>query len=234
MAFNPIGSNRKPRSTLIFNSTECMMVYKNTLADSASLAGVSPTELVADLVNQTVAKTPEGQWVAHMMYMESKPCCMEAYQCIFSAIDEDATRAKRETRPIVQSFLAYTRKLGITIDSETKLVHHLREQWKSAAGYLVKKTDDLDADGNLRLENFLSIGHIIDNDNFSTPAAPMVTALLETWDLLNASPVTYRILLDLSRMGKPARRGIRENAADRVSLLKLIDDYYLDGKEETT
>lgn len=234
MALNPIGSNRKSRSTLIFNSTEYMMVYKNTLADSASLAGVSPTELVADLVNQTVAKTPEGQWVAHMMYMESKPCCMDAYQCIFSAIDEEATRANRETRPIVQNFLEYSRKVGIAIDSEAELVHHLREQWRSATGYLAKKTDDLDADGNLCLQNFLSISHIIDNDNFSTPAAPMVTALLEAWDLLNASPVTYRILLDLSRMGMPTRRGIRENAADRVALIKLIDKYYMDGREATT
>lgn len=50
MGENPVGSNNKYRTALIFKTVEDRNAFKNMLADLSRLAGVSPSEYVLSLV----------------------------------------------------------------------------------------------------------------------------------------------------------------------------------------
>ena len=233
MGFSPIGSNRKPRSTLIFKSSTELSLYKGVTSDLSDIRGASATETVLHLLLDAVATTREAQDIAKSMYATDDPSCREAYDLLFQELSAVGERG-RDARPLVESFLDWSLRLGLRIDVTGNRIHHLRDQWDSICRRLELEAAEGDPDAMLSASNARELERVFVCGGPIEPYYSHVNLVLGQWDALHEESRTYRFLIDLNEMAVATRQGAMETAQDRLALLRLADEYYTGGREEQT
>ena len=233
MGFSPIGSNRKPRSTLIFKSSTELSLYKGITSDLSETRGASATETVLQLLLDGVTTTREAQDIAKSMYAADGPSCREAYDLLFQELSAVGERG-RNARPLVESFLDWSLRLGLRIDITGDRIHHLRDQWDSICRRLELEASEGDPDAMIAAGNARELERVFSYGSPFEPYYSHVNLMLGQWNALHEESRTYRFLIDLNEMALATRRGAMETAQDRLALLRLADDYYLGGREEQT
>lgn len=233
MGLSPIGSNRKPRSSLIFRSKSDLSLYKGITGDLADARGTSATETVLQVLLGEVATTRKARDIARSMYAADAPTCREAYDLLFQELSAVGERG-RDARPLVESFLDYSLRLGLRIDTAGERIHHLLEQWDSICSYLEREASEGDPDTMIAASNARELERILTYGVGSEPYFSHINLILAQWDSLHGESRTYRCLIDLNEMALVTRQGAVETAEDRLALLRLADAYYLGGREAET
>lgn len=229
MGINPMGSNKKPRSTIIFVNKTDQQIYKNGIADVAEANRMSPSETVLSLVLDGVAKTERGQAVARTLYSSDSPSCLEAYASLFEELSALGERS-RDALPVIDSFLKYTLDYEACIDTTNPLVHHLGQQWDSVAEALEVACKNGEADTALAAKDARELVSVISYESAMQSFASLVSLIVDNFDVLRVHSCTYRVLNDLASLGFPTRRGVRETASTRLALLRTVDTYYAGGE----
>ena len=231
MGLSPIGSNRKPRSTLVFRSTIDQLMYKNGSADIAASLNLAPSDAVLFLVTEKLAATDEGRAIARTMYGDDNPSCMRAYQALYEYLSALGYPETHDAKSITDSFLRYALNMGISIDTTDERIVHLRNQWDSVCTAIEQEGKSGEIKLKLAAKNARELGTILDTQVPMQTIAPFISQILESWDVLKPFSCTYRALLDFAYMGFPTRPSHVETAETRLALLRLADEYYSDGEE---
>ena len=130
MGINPLGSNKKARTALIFNRAVERLEFKNAVSDIAAVRNSSPSEAVLALVMGSLASTSKARDIARTMYAAEQPRCLDGYELVFQDLAANGERG-RNSEPIVRSFLELTLDLGLSINTTDDDVIHLVKQWRS-------------------------------------------------------------------------------------------------------
>lgn len=230
MGVNPIGSNRKARTTLIFSRDSERRQFKAIVTDIAELRRSSPTEAVVEIVLEHLASSPQARDIARTMYSYEEPSSLDALALVFRELSALGERGG-DSAPLVQRLLDLSLKLGLSIDTTADEAFHLRTHWDS----VVEVLRDAEAAGSIRQGTAARTASQL-TATLVAPASMLsicshVSAMLDSWDALRCHSSAYRVLCDLTSMSTPTRRGIIETGADRLETMRAIDNYYLSREE---
>ena len=232
MGISPTGSNKKPRSTLIFGSTTHLHMFKNGIGDLASINGVSPSDAVLHLVMNALAKTDKGKALAQSLYGCDTPSCQNAYCAFFEELAALISPNTQDAKRLVKHFFRHSLDFGISINTEDNRAIHLRNQWDSLCTVLEETSKAGEIQDVLAAKNARSLAMVLDDQIAMQAISPFISQMLESWETIKNFSCTYRVLVDFTNMGFPTNLGRTETAETRLSLLKAVDEYYSGGEEE--
>lgn len=230
MGINPLGSNKKARTTLIFNRDVERLVFKNAVADIAAKRNSSPSEAVLALVVESVASTSKARDIARTMYASEQPRCLDGFELVFQDLSANG-ECGRDSEPIVRRFLELTLDLGLSIDTTDDDVIHLVKQWHSIVDALESASNRNEPNTLLAVRDASQLGAALEAPSAMQAIPSMLSCLLENWSALRIHSCTYRALCCFARMAFPTRRGIDETAETRLAFLRTADKFYASGKE---
>lgn len=232
MGINPLGSNKKARTTLVFNRDIERLVFKNAGADIATVRNTSTSEAVLSLVLENVATTSKARDIARTMYScdEPRPRCLDGFEIIFQDLASNGEHG-RDSEPVVRSFLELTLDLGLSINTADDDAVLLTEQWHSIVDVLKDASKNKDLDAMLAVRNASQLGAALEAPSAMQAIPSMLSCMLESWEALRTKSCTYRVLSCLARMAFPTRRGIDETAETRLAFLRKADKFYASGEE---
>lgn len=230
MGINPLGSNRKARTTLVFNRDVDRLAFKNAGADIAAVRNTSTSEAVFSLVLESVAETPKARGIARTMYSCDEPRCLDGFEIIFQDLAAHGEHG-RDSEPVVRSFLELTLDLGLRINTTDDDATLLTEQWHSIVNVLKDSSKHKDPDAMLAARNASQLGDALEAPSAMQAIPSMLSCILESWKVLRTKSCTYRVLCCFARMAFPTRRGIEETAETRLALLRTADKFYASGEE---
>lgn len=231
MGLNPIGSNRKSRTTLIFPRDSEKTQFKCAISDIAESRRCSPTEAVLELVLEHVASTPQARDIARTMYSSETPRSLDALELVYRELEAVGERS-RDTTPLVQRLLDLSLRLGLSVDTTVDEAINLRAHWESVVEALrdaAATSGGVDRRSAARTASQLTA-------TLAAPAAMLsicshVSILLDSWDVLRGERDAHCVLCSLAHMSVPTRSGIIETGEDRLETMRVIDRYYMSGEE---
>lgn len=226
MGINPLGSNGKARTTLIFNRTVERDEFKHALSDIAAVRGASPSETALAVVLESVASEPETRAIARDLYATDSPRCQDALETIFQHLAADSAMGSR-AKPLVSWFLDLALALGLGIDTAADDAILLRNAWGSVVEVLQGAT----VGRSEPARNASQLASALDYMDAAMSISPLLSCLLDGWKHLHSQSCTYRVLCALARMAFCTRSGAFETAHDRLALLRAADEFYEGGKE---
>lgn len=229
MGLNPLGSNKKARTTLVFSENVKLLEFKNATSDIASERNSSPSETILALVIESTASTSKARDIARTMYAAEKPRCLDGFELLFQDLAANGERG-RDSEPIVRSFLELTLDLGLSINTTDDDAIHLVKQWHSIVNVLENATDRNEPDTLLAARDASQLSTALEAPCTMQAIPSMLSCLLENWNVLRAQSCTYRALCCFARMAFPTRRGTNETAETRLALLRTADKFYMSGK----
>ena len=233
MGANPLGSNKKSRTTLIFNRNIERTEFKNAISDVATVRNASPSETVRAVLLEHVAVTPEARNIARTMYAADSPRSLDGYEIIFQELVALGEQG-RDSEPILRNFLEHSLELGLCINTTKDDIFVLTEYWESIVKILEDVQEIEYINNALEIRNAKQLGSILKNPSPMLAISPMLSCLLKSWDVLRIHSCTYRVLCCYTHMAFPTRRGIEETAEDRLAFLHAADNFYASGKEAST
>ena len=230
MGINKLGSNKKPRATLIFNSESERSILKNALTDLAAARGSSPSSAALGVAIEAVAETPQVRGIARSIYASENPSVLDGLEFVFqdlAAVGENG----RDSQPMLSFFLELALDLGLRIDTSSDDAILMKNYWQSVTDVLRRNFKDSDIDSALAAREAEQLGSILDSPCRMQEIGSLLMIMKENWDLLNNHTCTFRALSALSRMAFPTRNGIAETADTRLTFFKKADDFYTAGIE---
>lgn len=231
MGINPLGSNKKARTTLVFDRDVERLEFKNAVSDIAAVRNTSPSVTALALVIESIASTSKTRDIARTMYAAEKPRCLDGFELVFQDLAANGEHG-RDSEPIVRSFLELSLDLGLSINTTDDDAIHLVEQWCSIVDVL-EDASNLDKPSTvLAARDASRLGAVLDVPSAMQAIPSMLSCLLENWSVLRVQSCTYRALCCFTRMAFPTRRGIYETAETRLAFLCAADKFYASGKEE--
>lgn len=230
MGLNPLGSNKKARTALVFNRDVERLEFKNAVSDIATARNSSPSETVLALVLENVASTSKARDIARTMYAAEEPRCLDGFELVFQDLAANGERG-RDSEPIVRRFLELTLDLGLSIDTTDDDAIHLVKQWSSIVDVLESASNHDEPSTLLAARDAGQLGTALEAPSAMQAIPSMLSCLLENWNALRTHSCTYRALCCFARMAFPTRRGIDETAETRLAFLRAADKFYVSGKE---
>lgn len=232
MGLNPLGSNKKARTTLVFSENVKLLEFKNAISDIASVCNSSPSETVLALVMEHAASTSKARDIARTMYAAEKPRCLDGFELLFQDLAANGERG-RDSEPVVRSFLELTLDLGLSIDTTDDDAIHLVKQWRSIVDVLENATNRDEPDTLLAAHDASQLVTALEAPCAMQAIPCMLSCLLKNWNALRVQSCTYRALCCFARMAFPTRRGINETAETRLAFLRTADKFYASGEEDS-
>lgn len=230
MGINKLGSNKKPRATLIFNSESERSILKNALTDLAATRGSSPSSAALGIAIEALAETPQVRGIARSMYTAETPRVLDGLEFIFQ--DLAATGEKgRDSSSLLDFFLELALELGLRIDTTRDDAYLLKNQWQSVTEILKRNSSNSDFDSALAAREAEQLGSVLDSPYGLQEIASFITLLRESWGMLKEYSCTFRFLCAMTRMAFPARKGVVETADTRLTFFKKADVFYEAGIE---
>lgn len=230
MGINPLGSNKKARTTLVFSENVKLLEFKNATSDIASVRNSSPSETILALVMESTASTSKARDIARTMYAAEKPRCLDGFELLFQDLAANGELG-RDSEPIVRSFLELTLDLGLSINTTDDDAIHLVKQWRSIVNVLENATIRDEPDTLLAAHDASQFVTALEAPCAMQAIPCMLSCLLENWNVLRVQSCTYRALCCFARMAFPTRRGINETAETRLAFLRTADKFYASGEE---
>lgn len=209
MGKNQLGSNSKPRTTLVFDNMDERNVLKLALADVADLMHTSPSKSVLFMALEYMAKTPEGIDVAKTMYSHTPPRCQVAYKEVFANLAYLGNDDGKNVLPLIRSFQQYVNDFGMGIDSGCD------DDFRSDLDAVTSILDE-QSDASLSLKipcPTRELNSILD-------------VIIENWATLREQYQSYSLLAELAKSITPHRLGATETAQTRQEVLVAIDKFY--------
>lgn len=230
MGLNPLGSNRKPRTTLIFARDSEKNQFRGAAVDIAETRRCSPTEAVLELVLERVASSSKARDIARTMYSSEAPRSLDALELVYRELEAVGERG-RDSEPLAKRLLDLSLRLGLSIDTTSDEAINLRGHWAD----VVEALRSAAMDGGLRQQAAARTASQL-TATLASPTAMLaicshVSVLLDAWDVLRGERSAYSVLSALTQMSVPARSGIIETGADRLETMRVIDGFYLSGRE---
>lgn len=230
MGINPLGSNTKPRSTLIFSREAERAQFKAAISDIAESRKSSPTEAVLELIFEHVASTPEARDIARSMYSSERPRSLDALAQAFRELEAVGERG-RDSKPLVKRLLDLSLRLGLSMDTASDEAILLRSYWADVVEALRKTSTD----GSLRHQTAARTASQL-SATLASPTAMLaicshVSTMLDSWDVLRGERSAHSVLCALAQMSIPTRKGIFESGPDRLETIRAIDGFYMSGRE---
>lgn len=230
MGINALGSNKKPRTTLVFSRNSERTQFKGLISDIAESRRTSPTAAVLELVLERVASTSKARDIARTMYSTETPRSLDGLELVFREVEAIGERS-RDSEPLVKRLLDLSLRLGLSIDTTSDEAINLRIHWAGVVEALRKAAKD----GDLRQQTAARTASQL-TATLASPTAMLaicshVSTLAESWDVLRGERCAYSVLGALAQMSVPARTGIIETGGDRLETMRVIDDFYLSGRE---
>lgn len=229
MGVNPLGSNKKSRTTLIFARPIERTEFKNITADLAAERGSSPSETVLAVLFEHVAREPETRALARDLYAMDNPRCQDGLETIFQGLAANSTNGER-AKPLVSWFLDLALTLGLSIDTTTDDAILLRHCWDSVVEVL-RNAEGGTHEAARCAEQLTSA---LNCPDAKMSISPLLSCLLDGWERLHSQSCAYRVLCALARMAFCTRRGALETADTRLALLRAADEFYAGGKEASS
>lgn len=229
MGINPLGSNGKARTTLIFNRTVERDEFKHALSDIAAVRGASPSETALAVVLESVASEPETRAIARDLYATDSPRCQDGLETIFQGLAANSTNGE-SAKPLVSWFLDLALTLGLSVDTTTDDAILLRHCWDSVVEVL-RSAEGVTHEAARSAEQLTSA---LNCPDAKMSISPLLSCLLDGWERLHSQSCAYRVLCALARMAFCARRGALETADTRLALLRAADEFYAGGKEASS
>lgn len=236
MGINPLGSNKKARTTLVFDEKEERNDVKNALSDIASSLGISPSQTVLALVLESLAKTDEARDVARTMYAferldpkESR--CLEGLELILQDLAANGEEG-RDSEVVLKNFLDLALRLGLSIDTNGDDARLLLNQWSSITEVLENASKSSKPEIILAARDASDLGSVLDSGESMLAISPMLACLARSWELLRNQSCAFRALCYLAHMASPTRTGIYESPKDRLAFLHTADMFYATSGEE--
>ena len=233
MGINALGSNKKPRTSLIFETPIERSIFKNAVADLASETGSSPSRSALEASLGAIAMTPHARNIARSVYASSEPSVLEGLELLFQELAVEGEQG-RDARPLVDFFLAVALDLGLRVNTASDDITFLKNQWESIEDILNSYADNTDLETALAARNANQLGAVLDSPCPAQEIASFVSSISENWARLCKYSCTFRALCALARMAFPSRMGITENANIRLSFFRKADDYFMAGKEASS
>lgn len=230
MGANRIGSNLKPSVRVPFPDQVTRQTYNNLASDVAELTHLTRPHLLIQLLLNYLSKTNGGREVAKNLYCADEPRCLSAYSDLFERLAALESERLRNTRPLVEAFLQFALKLDVSIDLTNEGTFHLRNQWDSVHEVVSHSSKNGDLDLLLGEKGIRELSSVLNSDYAMQSISPFIAQMLECWDAIKDYSCTFRVLLDFSTLGFPARKGVKENAENRHALLCAVDEYYSGGE----
>ena len=231
MGISPRGSNGRPRSALIFATTEDRDLFKSLASDLAEQDHIAPTEAVLDAVIHRVVSTPEGEQAVRVAYSGSSASCRAIYADVFRQLLIAGDKG-RNALPIIESLISYIAQFDARIDAADDEISHLASLWDRLVDVLDQLATDGDPDSHLAAQNARMVGTGVLRDSRAIVSPSVLVLMLkEQWGNLHDRHIAYAILLEISDLIRPTRRGVSETARDRLELLRTIDRFYMGGEE---
>lgn len=227
MGRNQIGSNGKPRTTLIFNHDAQRDAFKGALADIAAIRLASPSEAALEMVLGCVATSRKGIELARTLYASKEPRTLGGLEVLFQEL---ATRGEygKDASPIVNYFFDIALKLGLEGDNFDVNLKPLKEYWANVVNAVEGRTAGEDTVSELARELLQSAKVILKSFEWAdaTEAAPLIALVYCSWNDLRKNPNSFRALYELAKHARPARPAASESTEDRLAFLRIADEYY--------
>lgn len=230
MGINPLGSNKKARTTLVFNRGAERLEFKNAVSDIAAARGTSPSEAALAVVLEHVATTAAARDIARTMYAHEGPRCLDGFELVFQDLAALGERG-RNSEPVLSAFLEFALGLGLSINTTDDDAIHLANQWLSIVDVLEGASGGGEPKSMLAARNASQLRTALEAPSAMLAISPMLSCLLENWEVLRTQSCTYRALCCFARMAFPTRRGMEETAEYRLAFLRAADKFYSSGEE---
>ncbi|RRF98089.1 MAG: hypothetical protein DUD39_11485 [Coriobacteriaceae bacterium] len=230
MGINPLGSNKKARTTLIFNKDVERLEFKNALSDIATARNISPSEAALALVLEHVASTAKARDIARTMYAYEYPRCLDGLEIIFQDLAAQG-EAGRDSKPVLTNFLELALDFGLSINTNDDDAIYLVEQWHSIIDVLESASKNKEPEAMLAARDASQLGTTLEDPCAMQIISPLLSCLLKNWDVLRTQSSTYRTLCCFARMAFPTRKGLEETAETRLAFMRTADEFYASGKE---
>lgn len=224
MGLNPLGSNKKARSTLIFKREVERVQFKNAIADVATTCGLSPSETVLNLVFERIAAEPKARSIARTMYASETPRTQDGFEAVFQDLAANGEDG-RDSEPLLRGFLELALDLGLSINTTDDESILLVRQWDSIVSAL-GNAKEKGPEAALAARSARELGTILDTPCAMQPISPLLGCLRESWATLRAQSCTFRALCCLARMAFPTHGGVFETAETRLAFLRTADGFY--------
>lgn len=230
MGINPLGSNQRPRSTLIFNSEVNRTQFKSAILDIAESRRSSPTEAVLELVLEHLASSPEARDIARTMYSSETPRSLDALELAFRELEAVGERG-RDSEPLVKRLLDLSLRLGLSIDTTCGEAINLQACWADVVEALRKTSTDGDLRHQTAARTAAQLSATLASPTAMLAICSHVSTMLDSWDVLRGERSAHSVLCALAQMSVPTRKGIVESGPDRLETMRVINDFYLSGRE---
>jgi|GEM_PF-5335521 len=212
---------------------DSMQVYKGLVGDLSALRGKSPSYTTLDCVLSKVSGQQKSRELVTTVYQAEQPNCLKAYDVFFTDLwltGSGGFIADSGVDRIVYSFLQYSIKFELQMKLQDIRAYHLCEQWSSIARVLKHPMAD-EADATKVLEEEASLlGRSLytnDGNNSEVSASMYIAFISQCWRHLKDCESAYAVLADIAKLSHVSSETAEEKAATRISLLKLMDRYYL-------
>lgn len=220
------------KKTALVLDKNSMLTFKELSSDLSDISGQSISNTVLSCMVSSVAKTQKGQQIVKSTYLDEKPTCMKTYDAFFT--DLWSGRGDRiDADKVVYSYLQYSIRFELRINLKDILVYHLREQWGSISRAFKRPATE-DAEAAKALEEAILLGNSLDPSDGNASECSVsgyIAFILQNWRQLSECGPTYAALADIAKMSHASNKTAEENAVTRISLLRLIDNYYLHYRE---
>lgn len=225
MGINRLGSNNKPRTTMVFNTVTERSILKNSLCDLAASRGSSPSTAILEIAIEAVAETPQARNIARTVYSSESPSVLDGLELVFQDLAAVGEKG-RDSQPMINFFLNLALKLGLRIDTSSDDAPLLKNHWQSIADVLKHGFDTSNFEAALTAREAEQLGSVLDSPCGLQEIASYLRIMKENWDLLKEYSCTFRSLCAMSRMAFPARKGVMETADTRLTFFKKADVFY--------
>ena len=217
-------ASTKLRSTILFETKDEQVLFKRSSADLASIRGLTPSTLLAKLPVEQLARTESGRQAARHIYSEGGDC-LDAFEAVFE--EWSAIPPRKECLDVVKGFFDYCRTARVCIDTAHERVHHLKSNWDSVCLIVANaaKANAGDVNAQIQVKTGRELERLLGEQTTLLAVSPMLSYLIEVWDLVKNVSCTYRVLLDFAHAGKSSRNDFVEPPEARVKLLRIIDDF---------
>lgn len=234
MGANPLGSNRKLRTSLIYTSPHDLQVFKGLSSDIAETRGRSVSQTVIDLLLHDVASTARGREYAFRLYSSENPGCLQLYEDFFAEISM-LGECGGDSTPVLRGFIRYCLDFSLGLDLGNERAYHLREQWDSVSRGLEMRASAGDPGAGDLADRATELADELKEPEGSRgePAVEYVKLIADGWQCLRGRSSTFSALTDISCIGKPdgSKGANRETALTRLDLVRKIDTFFMGCRE---
>jgi hypothetical protein len=224
---NPIGSNKKFRTSLIYTSPIDLRIFKGLSSDFAEVRGQSASKTVIDVLVESAAHTHRGRAYASYFYCRGNPNCLWLYERFFSELSA-LGECEGDATSVLQSFYQYSLDHSVTMDLGNDLIHHLADQWGAITRALSECGPEDDIDAKTLADRAVDLGTVLRSpDGFPNErVVGYIELIRDGWRCLRNHSATYRALRDLAFLGKSTNKAVRDTGSERLELIRTMDTFF--------